>query len=362
VVMSFRPTSPSPRGFGAMSPAPMAPSVAASSSSSSSINPGKAHEAAAAWEEIRRTNATTALIIGANLASVVGCVVLIKAVYGAPFHFTFANTTITIHFLLTGALMNGCALLRLFQPKRIPVRHYLQLSLAQVASVGFVNLSLYHNSVGMYQVLKFCNVPIICVMEYLWMGTSYSIEIYAALAAIIVGVTVTSVTEVSFSPLGFAFGLVGTVSTGVYQLLNKHIQQTCEVNAMQLLQYESWFTALWALLWALAGDDLTALAAYAWTPQCAALVLLGGVCAFGVNLTCYLVIGRTSPVTYGVTGHLKTIGILAFGFLMLGQPFSAKNAVGIAVAFCGVIYYTHLKLLEQRKLVEKAVGEDGGEK
>lgn len=24
-------------------------------------------------------------------------------------------------------------------------------------------------------------------------------------------------------------------------------------------------------------------------------------------------------------------------FLMLGQPFSAKNAVGIAVAFCGVV-------------------------
>eukprot|EP00667_Euglena_gracilis_P012264 EG_transcript_12577 len=302
----------------------------------------------------RRTNFINVAIMAANMVSVVGCVVLLKAVYEAPYEFRFASTIITFHFLCTACMINLCCLFKLYTPKRIPTKQYIQLSLAQVASVGFVNLSLYHNSIGMYQVLKFCNVPVICVMEYFLLKTSYSVEIYIALAFVILGVMMTSVTEISFSALGFCFGLLGTVSTGVYQLLNKHIQRNCEVNAMQLLQFESWFTVFWSFLWALACDDIPKLVAYQWTFESAALVVVGGFCAFGVTLTCYLVIGRTSPVTYGVTSHVKTIAILLFGFLVLRQPFHLKNLVGIGAAFLGVVYYTHIKLQEQREQIARA--------
>eukprot|EP00667_Euglena_gracilis_P012597 EG_transcript_12958 len=304
-------------------------------------------------EAVRSANAVNVLLMGANMLSVVGCVVLIKAVYQPPYKFTFANTIITIHFLFTGALVNLGALCGLFAPKRIPLAQYLRLSLAQVGSVGFVNLSLFYNSVGMYQVLKFCNIPVICLVEFLGYRIVYSRRTYLALAAIVLGVSLTSVTELSFSPVGFAYGLAGTLATAAYQVLNKQIQKAHEVNAMQLLQFESWFTAFWAFLWALAGDDVQQLARYQWTGEAWVLIALSGVCAFGVNLTCYLVIGRTSPVTYGVTGHVKTIAILLFGFLVLGQPFSLRNTVGIYVAFCGMVYYTYVKLAEQAEALAK---------
>jgi len=36
--------------------------------------------------------------------------------------------------------------------------------------------------------------------------------------------------------------------------------------------------------------------------------------ALGVNISNYLVLGKTSPLTYQVLGHLKTVLILILGF------------------------------------------------
>ena len=38
--------------------------------------------------------------------------------------------------------------------------------------------------------------------------------------------------------------------------------------------------------------------------------------ALGVNITNYLVLGRTSPLTYQVLGHLKTVLIIVLGFVV----------------------------------------------
>nr|GMD28323.1 UDP-xylose transporter 3 [Ipomoea batatas] len=50
---------------------------------------------------------------------------------------------------------------------------------------------------------------------------------------------------------------------------------------------------------------------------------------FPVNFSTFLVIGKTSPVTYQVLGHLKTCLVLAFGYVLLRDPFSWRNILGI---------------------------------
>ena len=44
------------------------------------------------------------------------------------------------------------------------------------------------------------------------------------------------------------------------------------------------------------------------------LLVLSCVFALGVNISNYLVLGKTSPLTYQVLGHLKTVLILILGF------------------------------------------------
>jgi len=57
--------------------------------------------------------------------------------------------------------------------------------------------------------------------------------------------------------------------------------------------------------------------------------------ALGVNISNYLVLGKTSPLTYQVLGHLKTVLILILGFTVFNKPFDLRNVIGIVIAMVG---------------------------
>jgi solute carrier family 35, member E3 len=75
-----------------------------------------------------------------------------------------------------------------------------------------------------------------------------------------------------------------------------------------------------------------------------------------VNFSTFLVIGTTSPVTYQVLGHLKTCLVLSFGYVLLKDPFTARNIVGILVAIFGMGLYSYYSVIESRKKTEAAAG------
>ena len=84
-------------------------------------------------------------------------------------------------------------------------------------------------------------------------------------------------------------------------------------------------------------------------------IILSCLISISVNFSTFLVIGKTSPVTYQVLGHLKTCLVLAFGYILLRDPFSWRNILGILIAMIGMILYSYYCTLEnQQKTVEAA--------
>lgn len=84
-------------------------------------------------------------------------------------------------------------------------------------------------------------------------------------------------------------------------------------------------------------------------------IILSCLISISVNFSTFLVIGKTSPVTYQVLGHLKTCLVLAFGYILLRDPFSWRNILGISIAMVGMILYSYYCNLEnQQKAVEAA--------
>ena len=71
--------------------------------------------------------------------------------------------------------------------------------------------------------------------------------------------------------------------------------------------------------------------------------------AFCVNLSIFLVVGQTSPISYNVLGHCKLIIILTFGILYFGEECSVARAIGMVLAVVGIMAYTHLKLYMQEE-------------
>lgn len=282
------------------------------------------------------------LLVLANIFSVVGVVGVNKMVYKAGF--TFPTTLMVFHFLCTWGFVVIAARLGWFTEKKIPTSNYAYLGGAQMASVGFVNMSLMYNTVGTYQLFKFTNVFVTAVMEYFWKGKVYSAPIYATLTILVVSVSVATVTAVEFSSVGVFFGIIGSVATAAYQILNKAVQTDNDVAPLQLLQYEQPFTALFAAMFALFTDDIQRLIMFRPSGYIVGMILVSCVFAFGTNLTVYLIIGKTGPLTYAVVGHLKTIGVLLVGFFVFNEITTTKSLIALIVAFGAIVWYSHLSM------------------
>eukprot|EP00667_Euglena_gracilis_P019558 EG_transcript_20994 len=281
-----------------------------------------------------------------NVFCVVSIVILNKQLYSKPYEFRFGSTLVCIHFVVTGLLTALTAQLGVFKVKGLPFVELLKLSAAQVGSVAFVNFSLLYNSVGLYQVLKLLNIPVICVMEYVWLQISYSTQLKVSLFVILLGVGMATVTEIEFSLVGFIHGFLATIATGLYQIMCGTKQKEYGIDAMQLLHKQAPVTAAMLGLLALLFDDIPALCHYPFHRGVVLLILFTGLVAFGVNLTVFLIIGKTSPVTYQVVGHFKTCAVIFFGFVWLHQPFDTTNLIGMSVAFLGMVFYTLIKQSE----------------
>jgi solute carrier family 35, member E3 len=71
-----------------------------------------------------------------------------------------------------------------------------------------------------------------------------------------------------------------------------------------------------------------------------------------------LIIGKTSPITYNVIGHLKSCLIILGGFVIFKYPPQEKQIVGIALTLVGIFWYTYLKNKPQKTPPPKGAQEE----
>ncbi|ERN05894.1 hypothetical protein AMTRI_Chr10g6480 [Amborella trichopoda] len=87
-------------------------------------------------------------------------------------------------------------------------------------------------------------------------------------------------------------------------------------------------------------------------------------CAFGLNLAVFLLIGKTSALTMNVAGVVKDWLLIAFSWSVIRDTVTPINLLGYGLAFLGVCYYNHtklqaLKLKEAQKKSAQAEEEAG---
>lgn len=285
----------------------------------------------------------------ANVSLAIFIVILNKWVY---VYVNFPNITMTMyHFLMTFVGLLVCRFFNMFQVKTLPITKMLPLAVTFCGFVVFTNLSLGHNTVGTYQILKTLTMPTIMVIQYFWYSKTFSFKIKLTLIPLTLGVYLTTCFDIRFNVLGTAYALIGVFVTSLYQVWVGEKQKEFQVNSMQLLFYQAPLSALLLLFvvpiveppWA-AGGFLN----HRWTLDQMALVFLTGLVAFLVNLSIYWIIGNTSAVTYNVVGHTKVVLILAGGFIVFQDPLLPVQGLGLVLTLCGIFMYTHFKLQEQK--------------
>ncbi|CAL5436069.1 unnamed protein product [Camellia sinensis] len=244
-----------------------------------------------------------------SVASSVSIVICNKALMSF-LGFPFATTLTSWHLMVTYCSLHAAQHFNFFESKAVDMNTVMLFGILNGVSIGFLNLSLGFNSIGFYQTPndKTCN------------HTFHS-------------------------------------ATGNYFLekaiqLTNTIQKRLNVSSTQLLYQSAPFQAAILFVsgpWVDQCLTKQNVFAHKYSPIVLGFIILSCLIAVSVNFSTFLVIGKTSPVTYQVLGHLKTCLVLAFGYTLLHDPFTSRNIIGILIAILGMALYSYFCSHENKK-------------
>eukprot|EP00698_Gefionella_okellyi_P020036 TRINITY_DN6236_c0_g1_i1.p1 TRINITY_DN6236_c0_g1~~TRINITY_DN6236_c0_g1_i1.p1 ORF type:complete len:328 (+),score=64.42 TRINITY_DN6236_c0_g1_i1:24-986(+) len=297
-------------------------------------------------ERINAVDTGTTAYILLNVASSIGIVFSNKVVF-KTFAWNFGTALTFVHFVITFLGLFACERAGVFQRKEISIRAILPMCFAFCGFVVLNNLSLLYNSVGFYQICKVLTTPVIMVIQTCFYHTSFPARIKLSLIPVLLGVLIATVTDVEVNFVGTVYALSAVVVTSMYQIWSGTKQKELQVNSMQLLLYQSPISAVMLLFLIPVFDNVGALVKYTYTSTAISAILFSAVLAFFVNLSIFLVIARTSPVTYNVVGHFKLTLIILGGWFFFDATLDYRNMFGVALTLVGVFIYTHFKMEDQ---------------
>lgn len=298
--------------------------------------------------------------IGALSLSVISSVsiVICNKALMSTLRFKFATTLTSWHLLVTFCSLHVALLLKLFEHKSFDSRTVVGFGILNGISIGLLNLSLGFNSVGFYQMTKLAIIPCTVLLETLFLSKKFSRSIQLSLLILLFGVGVATVTDLQLNVLGSILSLLAVLTTCIAQIMTNTIQKKFKVSSTQLLYQTCPYQAMTLLVSGPFLDKFLTkqnVFAFQYTPQVLGFIVLSCLISISVNFSTFLVIGKTSPVTYQVLGHLKTCLVLAFGYVLLRDPFHWRNILGILIAMLGMVLYSYYCTLEgQRKAAESS--------
>ncbi|CAL9133167.1 Triose-phosphate Transporter family [Musa troglodytarum] len=297
--------------------------------------------------------------VGALSLSVVSSVsiVICNKALMSSLGFIFATTLTSWHLLVTFCSLHVALLMKLFEHKPFDRKAVLGFGVLNGISIGLLNLSLGFNSVGFYQMTKLAIIPCTVFLETVFLAKKFSRSIQFSLSILLLGVGIATVTDLQLNLLGSVLSLLAIVTTCVAQIMTNTIQKKFKVSSTQLLYQSAPYQALTLFV---SGPFLDGLLtnqnvfAFNYTPQVLIFIVLSCLISVSVNFSTFLVIGKTSPVTYQVLGHLKTCLVLTFGYVLLHDPFSWRNIFGISVAIVGMVLYSYICTIEGQQKAREA--------
>lgn len=233
-----------------------------------------------------------------------------------------------------------------YEYKPAPLKNLLMLALGDIGSVAFFNLTLARTSIGFYQVCKIMCIPTTVLLHFLFQGKTTSMRVTFTLAIMLIGIYIATVTEVAYESVGLIYGGLAIVCTSSAHIFIGHFQDSLQLSPMQLLRHSAPLVAGGMAIMAPFFDDVSKAMSYHFTPTSTTLVLISCAFAVAVNISNFIIIGKTSAVTYQVVGHFKTCLLLVGGYYLFGSYASTANKIGVGLAWVGMIAYTEVKRRE----------------
>ncbi|GBG67579.1 hypothetical protein CBR_g708 [Chara braunii] len=197
----------------------------------------------------------------------------------------------------------------------------------------------------------------------LFLGQSIPLPIWMSLAPVVLGVSLASASELSFTWIGFASAMSSNVAFTYRNIVSKKVM--AEIDSTNLYAYVSMISLALLLLPALVMESSTlgaginaAVSKVGLLKFGSDLVIVGLLYHLYNQIACNT-LERVAPLTHAVGNVLKRVFVIGSSILFFGNRISLATGIGTAVAIAGVATYSILKAQsaeKKRKLAAPAAG------
>ncbi|XP_016956395.1 solute carrier family 35 member E1 homolog isoform X2 [Drosophila biarmipes] len=264
-----------------------------------------------------------------------------------PFPMTVTLVQLCSITLYSGPFFN---LWRIRKYQDIPRSYYYRLivplALGKLLASVTSHISLWKVPVSYAHTVKATMPLFTVVLTRLFFGEKQPTLVYLSLLPIITGVGIATVTEISFDMMGLISALISTMGFSMQNIFSKKVLKDTNIHHLRLLHLLGQlslfiFLPLWLYMDSFAVFRHTAIKNLDY--RVIALLFADGVLNWLQNIIAFSVLSLVTPLTYAVASASKRIFVIAVSLLILGNPVTWVNCLGMTLAIVGVLCYNRAK-------------------
>jgi len=228
-------------------------------------------------------------------------------------------------------------LLKMFPVVFLPVKEVFSVAAFFAGFLILGNLSLTFNSVSFYQLAKILTTPTVVFLNFIILGKTVTVPVLVSIAALCVGVGLITSASIFSNVLGTCIAVAAFTITALYQIWIGKKLTDLKVSPPQLLLNQA--PVACGLLLLLCGFvDKVPVVENLDMRSVHALVVSGFVAAL-LNVSQFLVIGRTSALTFNVISQLKTLAIVGLSWYHESRALSIMDVIGVVMTLGSAYAY-----------------------
>jgi solute carrier family 35 protein E2 len=207
--------------------------------------------------------------------------------------------------------------------------------------LGLVSLS--HVAVSFTETVKSSAPFFTVILSWFMLGQRTSWEVCLSLVPVMLGLALSSATELSFDTIGFLAAVLNNIVDCIQNVFSKKLLQS--MTPVQLQFYTSAAAAVLQLpvLCYLLAPQLVG-ASSAMRPELVHLILVDAVFYHLQSVTAYCTMNLLTPVSQSVANTVKRAALIFLSILWFGNEISWGCAVGMLTVTVGVLFYNHARI------------------
>ena len=213
-------------------------------------------------------------------------------------------------------------------------------------------IALGAGAVSFAQTVKAAEPVFTCVLSYLVLGTVFKWQVYSALLPIILGVSIASLKELSFTYKALFGALTSNVAFASRAVLSKATMDKPvgeNMNAPNLYGILTIIAFVLSLPFALYFEGGQFAAAWAKStavvgaPWLIRQMALDGMYYYLYNEVAFITLNQVSPITHSIANTIKRVCIILATVVVFGNKLTPLGALGSSIAVGGTFLYSIAK-------------------